>query len=298
MRSVDHALLVTFLDLVETGSFTRTAARVHRTQSAVSAQLLRLEALLEARLFERTTRRMVLTPAGERLVPHARAVLDAQSALLAGFRDSEVVGDVRLGCPEDVAGADLPAILADFVATHPRVRFHVRCDLTLHLIEQFEAGAHDLVLIKQDPERILPGARMLRRETLAWVGTDAQARRPPAAMVPLVLAPAPCVYRARAIEALASAGLTGDVVYASTSEAAQVAAVRAGLGLTVLPVRRIPAGLIPAGAGWPPLMEAAICLLATRRPTAAVEALARHAETWLSDTAQETLAVTSDGDPG
>lgn len=285
MIALDPALLLTFLDLAETGSFTRTAARVHRTQSAVSAQLHRLEALLDARLFDRTTRRVTLTPAGERLLPHARAVLDSLSALAARFRDEEVEGDVRLGCPEDVAGADLPAILADFVAAHPRVRLHVRCDLTLHLVEAFEAGAFDLILIKQDPQRILPGARLLRREPLAWVGVPRLAAQPPARLVPLVLAPAPCVYRSRALDALGAAGLAGDVVYASPSETGQIAAVRAGLGLTVLPARRIPPDLAIATGGWPPLQEAAICLLGKPTPTAAVEALARHAEARLGEMA-------------
>jgi DNA-binding transcriptional LysR family regulator len=283
MLPLDVPLLVTFLDLAETGNFTRTAARVHRTQSAVSAQLRRLEELLGARLFERTTRTVVLTAAGERLIPHARTVVEATAALLARFHDADVAGDVRLGCPEDVAGADLPAILADFVAAFPRVRLHVRCDLTLHLVEQFEAGAFDLILIKQDPERLLPGARLLRHEPLSWVGTRAQAARPPqAGPVPLVLAPAPCVYRARALEALSAAGKAGDVVYASTSEAGHVAAVRAGLGITVLPQRRVPADLVPLAAGWPAMRGAAICLLALARPTGAVEAFARFAEVRLT----------------
>jgi DNA-binding transcriptional LysR family regulator len=282
MLPLDLPLLLTFLDLAETGSFTRTAARVGRTQSAVSAQLRRLEELLDARLFDRTTRTVVLTAAGERLVPHARAVVEATAALAARFRDTAVEGDVRLGCPEDVAGADLPAILGDFAAAHPRVRLHVRCDLTLHLVEQFDAGAFDLILIKQDPERVLPGARLLRHEPLAWAGPSRLAAAAPSGMVPLVLAPAPCVYRARALDALARAGHLADVVFASTSEAGQVAAVRAGLGITVLPRRRVPADLAIGGPGWPPLDGAAICLLSVARPTGAVEAFARFAEARLA----------------
>lgn len=282
MLPLDIPLLHTFIDLVGTGSFTSTAARVHRTQSAVSAQIRRLEDMLGARLFERTTRTVVLTPAGERLVPHALAVLEAAAALAARFQDGEVEGDVRLGCPEDVAGADLPGILADFAAAHPRVRLHVRCDLTLHLVEQFETGAFDLILIKQDPQRIMPGARLLRHEPLAWVGRDRLVSTTPSGPVPLVLAPAPCVYRARALEALAAVGHAGDVVYASPSEAGQVAAVRAGLGVTVLPRRRVPADLAIATSGWPALREAAICLLSSTRQTGAVEAFARYAEAQLT----------------
>lgn len=282
MLPLDIPLLHSFIDLAATGSFTSTAARVHRTQSAVSAQIRRLEDMLGARLFERTTRSVVLTPAGERLLPHALAVVEAAAALAARFQDGEVEGDVRFGCPEDVAGADLPGILSDFAAAHPRVRLHVRCDLTLHLVEQFEAGAFDLVLIKQDPRRVMPGALLLRHEPLAWVGLPRLVAAIPAGPVPLVLAPAPCVYRARALEALGAEGHAADVVYASSSEAGQVAAVRAGLGVTVLPRRRVPDDLAIAAAGWPPLREAAICLLSAARPTGAVEAFARYAEARLS----------------
>ncbi|MCS6986025.1 MAG: LysR family transcriptional regulator [Sphingomonadaceae bacterium] len=293
MDGLDLATLRTFLELAQTGSFSRTATRVHRTQSAVSAQIRRLEELLGVRLFARTTRRVALTPEGERLLPHARAVVEAAAALLARFRDGEVEGDVRLGCPEDVAGEDLPAILAHFVAAHPRVRLHVRCDLTLHLVEQFEAGAFDLVLIKLDPQQVLPGARLLRPEPLAWVGATPSPAPPEDQPVPLVLAPAPCVYRARAVEALAAAGCWPDVVYASPSEAGQIAAVRAGLGVTVLPRRRVPADLAILGPGWPALRPAAIGLLATARPTAAIEAFARFAEARLSEEGARASSVSS-----
>lgn len=284
MLPLDIPLLHTFLDLAETGNFTRTAARVHRTQSAVSAQIRRLEDILGAALFTRTTRAVSLTPAGERLIPHARAVVEAANALAARFHGADVEGDVRIGCPEDVASADLPAILADFAASHPRVRLHVRCDLTLHLVEQFEAGAFDLILIKQDPARVLAGAKVLRMEPLSWVAAPGFAGAAmPGALTPLVLAPAPCVYRARAVEALAAAGYGADVVYASTSEAGQIAAVRAGLGLTVLPARRVPADLAIAGAGWPALRQVAICLLSVSRKTGATEAFASYAEARLAD---------------
>ncbi|MGY6552265.1 MAG: LysR family transcriptional regulator [Erythrobacter sp.] len=283
MLPLDIPLLHTFLDLAETGNFTRTAARVHRTQSAVSAQIRRLEEMLGEPLFERTTRAVALTPAGERLIPHAREVVAAANALAARFHGAEVEGDVRIGCPEDVASADLPAILADFAATHPRVRLHVRCDLTLHLAEQFEAGAFDLIFIKQDPARILAGAQLLRLEPLAWVCAPHLRDGAPRAAVPLVLAPAPCVYRARALEALERAGYGADVVYASPSEAGQIAAVRAGLGWTVLPERRVPPDLAITGAGWPALRKVAICLLSVSRKTGAIEAFAAHAEARLGE---------------
>ncbi|MBL0925311.1 MAG: hypothetical protein IBJ12_12715 [Sphingomonadaceae bacterium] len=191
-------------------------------------------------------------------------------------------GDVRLGCPEDVASADLPNILAAFTLEHPNVRLHVRCDLTLHLVEHFDAGAFDLVIIKQDPHRIISGARSLREERLAWAGPGSQngiaidlCKKP----VPLVLAPAPRVYRARAMEAIGSMGGDCDVVYASPSAAGQIAAVRAGLGWTMLQRRRIPTDLTAVtDEGWPPLPPAIICLLVSTYSTGAVETFARFVE--------------------
>lgn len=202
-----------------------------------------------------------------------------------------IIGDAEREVEwEGVASADLPLVLADFAISHPKVRLHVRCDLTLHLVEQFEAGAFDMILIKQDPERIMPGAKLLRQEQLCWVGARKLANLAPAPLVPLVLAPAPCVYCARAIEALSAAGLGADVVYASPSEAGQVAAVRAGLGIGVLPRSRVPADLAAAKDGWPPLRDAAICLMATTRRTGALEAFFGHVEARLRPAAANGFA--------
>jgi DNA-binding transcriptional LysR family regulator len=273
---LDTALARSFLTLAETRSFTRTADAVGRTQSAVSAQLRRLEEIVGARLFERTTRSVTLTADGERMVVHARAFLGASDALLARFREAEVEGEVRFGSPEDFASAYLADILAAFAKAHPKVRLHVRCDLTLHLLEQFADGALDVAIIKQDPRDTMRGARPLKTERLAWVGPpDAVRAFPPADLLPLVLAPSPCVYRSRATAALDRAGVPWSVVFASPSEAGQIAAVRAGLGHAVLPESRVPPDLQALVEGWPELRPATLCLLESPRADPAARALGR-----------------------
>lgn len=271
MQDIDTQLLRTFVVLAETGSFSRTGGLVGRSQSAVSGQLAKLESLVGARLVARDTRNVALTPEGERLLPEARAMLAQAEAMLTRFRGPTIGGVVRFGSPEDFASAYLPDILAAFAATHPAVELHVSCQLTLPLIAQFEAGEHDLIVVKQDPSQPQAGARMLWRERLVWV--TAPGLRDDNRPLPLVLSPAPCVYRARAIGALEAVGRQWLGVYTSPSFSGAVAAVRAGLGAMVMPEAMVPQGLV-VRKGWPDLAEAEIALLIAPRASAAVQALA------------------------
>ena len=271
MHDIDTQLLRTFVSLAETRSFSRTGARVGRSQSAVSGQLAKLEATLGVRLFARDTRNVALSTEGERLLPDARAMVAQADAMLARFREPDIAGLVRFGSPEDFASFYLPDILGVFAAAHPAVELHVTCQLTLPLIAEFEAGEQDLIVIKQDPAQPHPGARTLWRERLVWATAPQfnNTRRP----VPLVLSPAPCVYRARALGALQAAGWDWLGVYTSPSFAGAIAAVRAGLGATVMPETMVPSGLVVQD-GWPALAEAEIALLTPPRAPAAVQALA------------------------
>ncbi|MGG5809038.1 LysR family transcriptional regulator [Falsiroseomonas sp. CW058] len=282
MPDLDTTLLRSFVALAETLSFSRTAERVGRAQSAVSVQIQKLEAILGCALFERDKRNVRLTREGEALLGDARRMIALAEGMVARGRGVDVEGEVRFGSPEDFATHYLPEILAAFAAKHPRVRLHVNCDLTLRLVEGFGRGEFDLIVVKQDPAEPYPGARRLWRERPVWVAQDgagwAGGGRAPAdpTPLPLVLSPAPCVYRRRAVSALDAAGLPWDIAYTSPSFAGTVAAVRAGLGVTVLPRRMVPEALqvLDDGAGWPSLPEVEIALLAAPRPPAAAAALA------------------------
>lgn len=275
MHDVDTALLRTFVTLAETRSFSRTGARIGRSQSAVSGQVRKLEEMFGCRLLERDTRNVALTADGERLLGHARAMVAQADAMLARFRTPEIEGEVRFGSPEDFASAFLPDILGLFAAAHPAVELHVTCQLTLPLIAEFEAGAQDIVIVKQDPSQPLAGARPLWRERLVWVAAPSLVADVGAGQgrpLPLVLSPAPCVYRSRATDALDRAGVAWTGVFTSPSFAGLSAAVRAGLGYAVMPRGMVPAGLAVLD-GWPDLAEAEIALLQVARPSPAVQAL-------------------------
>ncbi|MBX9926872.1 MAG: LysR family transcriptional regulator [Hyphomicrobiaceae bacterium] len=291
MYDLDTSLLRTFVVLAETLSFSKTALRVGRSQSAISAQLKRLEDLMGTTLVERDTRRVALTADGDRLLGHARQVVAAADAMIRRFRGADIEGEVRFASPEDFASAYLPDVLAAFAASHERVQLHVACDLTLRLIRAFEAGEHDIVVIKQDPAERYAGARTLWREPLVWVGPPPERSGEPFETVceafatrgralPLVLAPPPCVYRSRATAALDARHIPWTSIYESPSHAGCSAAVRAGLGYAVMPRALTPPGLAILGPvdGWPALPEAAICLLPAARLSPAAAALCRFIE--------------------
>jgi DNA-binding transcriptional LysR family regulator len=96
MVDLDTRLLRAFVTVAEELNFTRAAERLVLAQQALSAQVRQLESRLGARLFERTSRRVGLTEAGDLVLPHARAVIQALDA-----------GTQELAAAQRVAGAVL-----------------------------------------------------------------------------------------------------------------------------------------------------------------------------------------------
>jgi len=272
----DLDLLRSFVATADAGSLTRGAERLRLAQPTVSLQIKRLEAQLGRRLFDRGPRHLALTAAGEMLLGYARRILSLSDEVQARLNEAEVEGSVRLGTPEDFATTHLAGVLARFAEGYPRVALEVTTDLTLNLLERFRAGEFDLVLIKREPAGPVAGTRVWR-ESLVWAAArdDWFGRDGP---LPLVVSPHPCVYRRRAMQALDAAGRGWRVAYTSTSLAGAQAAVRAGLGLAVLPRDMVPPDLavLDQAQGAPDLRATEVALM-TAEPLARPAArLAEH----------------------
>ena len=280
LHNLDLDLVRTFVAVVEARSFTRAGERLGRSQSAVSLQVRRLEDRLERPLLSRDPRHVSLTADGEAFLPKARQLLRLNDDIVGQLREADLAGEVRLGSPEDFATVHLPGILGEFAKAHPKVAMSVTCDLTLHLLEALRDGQLDLALVKREPLGPDLGVRVWR-EPLVWVAADHDVLQR-AEVAPLVVAPSPCVYRRRAIMALDRNGRPWRVAYTSPSLAGQHAALRAGLGVTVLPLDMAPPDLARLGpeCGLPPLADAEIALM--RAATAVPPAAERLAEFILS----------------
>ncbi len=275
MANLDLDLVRSFVAIAEVKSFTRAGERLGRSQSAVSLQMRRLEDLIGRRLFSRDPRHVVLTSDGEAFLPQARRLLRLNDEILSELTGGDVAGEIRLGAPEDFATVHLPNILGEFTRANPKATLAVTCDLTLNLLEQLRDGSLDLALVKREPLGPDMGVRVWR-EPLVWVGADASVAEADGP-IPLVVAPSPCVYRKRAIGALERVGRPWRCAYTSPSLAGQQAALRAGLGVTVLPLEMAPSDLARLGLaqGLPDLPDTEIALM--RAPTAVPPAAERLA---------------------
>jgi len=133
-----------FVKVVETGSFARAAERLDVSVSAVSRQVAELEAHLDARLLNRTTRRLSLTESGrvfhERCVQLLADVEEAEQSAHAGTIKPR--GTLRLTCAVTFGERHLPAAIAEFISRHPDIQFDVELsDRAVDLVDEgFDAA--------------------------------------------------------------------------------------------------------------------------------------------------------------
>ena len=272
--NIDTLQIKSFIAIVDTGTFSQAALNVGRTQSALSLQIKRLEEALGCQLFSRATRRVTLTDEGEIFFSYAKQMAALQWEVFSRLKEPDIAGEIRFGTPEDFATHYLPDVLASFQKHHPRILLNVECDLTLNLMKGFERGDYDVILIKRDAQTVRGGSKVWR-EPLVWAAAaHYQADSP----LSLVVSPQPCIYRARALAALNRAKKPWRISYTSPSLAGTLAAVRAGLGVTVLPANMIPHDIRPIAKEMklPALADAEIALLKREHLTKAGEMFADY----------------------
>ncbi|MBE7210704.1 MAG: LysR family transcriptional regulator [Gluconacetobacter diazotrophicus] len=256
--NLDQLRLVDLIDSQR--SFSRAAAALGITQSAVSQQVRLIERDLGRSLFRRGGTGLAPTTDGEAYLVYARAMLAVGADAKRHFDAGAPAGEIRLGLNEDFARTALPAVLALFCRDHPRFAVLVECGLSAPLFAELDAGRFDVVVAKR-PLGEHP-ADVLWTEPLAWYGRDDTVldRELP---VPLALVPAPSIARAAALDALRRAGRSWRVAFQSGSLAAIEAVVQAGIGVAVFAQHIGAPGLVeldPAEAGLPPLPAVAFCL--------------------------------------
>lgn len=125
MRNLDLDALQIFKAVVDHGGVARAAAHLNRVQSNVSTRLKQLEATLEAPLFRRQNRRLVLSEQGRVLLSYADRLLRLSAEAQAAVRDGAPQGLLRIGTMESTAAARLPPILAAYHAAWPQVRIEL-----------------------------------------------------------------------------------------------------------------------------------------------------------------------------
>jgi len=237
---LDTDQLRSFLAIVDSGSFTKAAERVHKTQSAVSMHIRRLEEQLGCALFVKQGRGAKLTAEGESLIDYARRIIQVEAGAVAALSRKGLRGSVRLGIPDDYAESFLAEVLARFNRRHPLVEVSATCEASQELAAQISGGALELALVTDYPG--LHGFELLREEPLVWVAA-ARFRIEAGQPVPLALGSGSCVWRRAADEALAAAPRATRGLFFSKNFSAIGSVVRAGLAVTPLPASMVGDGL-------------------------------------------------------
>lgn len=232
--------------VAETDSFTRAAERCLVVQSALSHQIARLERELGARLFERTSRRVRLTPAGAAFLPAARQCLDAaeRAAAEVAAAVGEIRGRLAVGLIPTVAAVDIPGALRDFRQRYPDVRISLRVGASEDLVEQVKQGAIEVAFLGL-PTTARPSGvdfRELARDRLVAVvapdhplagATTVDLRRLSSEV--FVDLPAKTAGRVQSDQAFEAAGLTRDVAFEVTTADFMARLVGQRLGIAMLP---------------------------------------------------------------
>ncbi len=230
MRNFDLDLLRTFVAIVDTESFAAAAQRVHRTQSAVSQQMQRLESHVGCALLVKQGRGKRLTEDGAKLLDYARRLIalnDAANVALSEPKGAAAI--VRLGANHDMADNILPSMLGRIAKTHPNTLLEIRTGRSPFLMEELRKGELDLAITT----RLDPGMPriVLRTSPTVWLcAADYPYER--RAALPLIVSNEPSLFRALAIDALDKAHLAWRIAYLGLNLGAIRAAVRAGLGIT------------------------------------------------------------------
>ncbi len=288
MRGFDLEQLRTFVAVTDSGSLSAAAPRLFLSQSSVSEQLRKLEERAGVPLLIRGRRGVQPTPAGERLLGHARRMLDLDALAMQDIRGETLAGELRLAITDYYRTSEIAGMLRRLRERHPQLRLHVTVMKSAAIDASADDDAFDIGLTMRVVgarggvgEGSRAGWRPLRREPLAWVAArgDTQEVGMP---LPLVLLPDTCSLHQYVVRSLKRARLPYRVSHSASGVAGLQMALAAGLGISCLNRSAIPAGVAPldgptaSSLRLPALPEVEFCLLPPRRGEAPVVQAARE----------------------
>ncbi|WP_417685601.1 LysR substrate-binding domain-containing protein [Roseibium sp.] len=274
---LDIDQLRTFLAIAELGSFTKAGEAVHKTQSAVSMQMRRLEERVGMPIFAKDGRQSRLTEDGERLVEYARRMIRLNDETLSAFGPRAEAGTVRLGLPDDYADRLLPQVLAAFARLNPAIEVEVACADSQETLLAIENDDVDVAIVTTSdvPEGT---GDVIRRERIHWV-TSSEHQVHTNVELRLAVGAKSCHWRRMALSALDNLKRPYRISYVSASSSALVGAVQAGLAIGVFPESVIRPGfrILDEKEGFPALPYCEFSLLRSKKANQGMhDALCSH----------------------
>jgi DNA-binding transcriptional LysR family regulator len=232
--------------VAETGSFTAAAARLHLTQSALSVLVRELEREMGVQLFDRHTRRVLLSEAGRAFQPSVQRLLADLAGAVAGVTElrDQKRGLLRLAAPQLMACTLMPRVISAYRARHPDVEVRLIDTLPEHLLDGLASGEAELAVgqdVDVDAAAIERRTLFRDRHWLICPPDHAFARRRQvrwSELGPYTFIAPTRDFRQRVLPEL-DADARAFLMQASTQEVSYMTTalgmVAAGLGLTVCP---------------------------------------------------------------
>jgi DNA-binding transcriptional LysR family regulator len=245
MINIPTELLRTLVAVVDLRSFTKAANSLGVTQPAVSAQIKRLQTLLDCEILDKSAPGVTLTHSGDLVVNYARRMLSINDQIVDLSAPRLGSRTLRVGMPGDFLTPVLPRLLKEINAHYPDIRLSLRTDL-------FDAMSRDLrqgdlsLLVGLSETGVELDARHQWLEPMVWVRSP-NFMLDPGAPVPLVTLGEGWALHRAAVAALSRAQRSFEVVFIGQSKASIVEAVRHGMGVAAVSARRTE---IPGIAVW------------------------------------------------
>lgn len=256
--------LRTFAALAETLSFTDVALRLNTVQSAVSAQINKLEAGLGQQLVSRGRgKKVALTPDGEVFLVHVKRILSLTEEAVEAVQTVNARQVLRLGTTVTLAMSLVVETLTAFAKLRPDIQIQIQCDRSDRLLQRLEEGDIDVAFMMDQGRHSFRA--FVQSVELEWVASPTF-EMPGESVIPLAFLTDGRDLRRYALRALDAAGMKGRVSHLSPHPVGVRTLVQAGLALSVMPSQTIVPPLVPAdpSMGLPQL--ASVALAAYKAP--------------------------------
>lgn len=219
--------------VAEVGGVTRAAKALNLTQSAVSHKIKRLEEKIGRPLFARSGGEFRPTADGYQLLEYAARIVNIHDEAVAQFFRQELSGELRLGITQTVSTSGITKILTRFSRVYPEVALFTRVEHSPVLRSLLEDGEIDLALLHAFEHEVRPDDHIIWQDNLVWAESE-DFRKSEHQQLPLITFYRNCFYRSWAIEYLKKQGQSVRVVLECTHIEGVVAAIKSGLGISLI----------------------------------------------------------------
>ncbi len=263
--NIDLELLRTFIAVVDNGSITRASKQIHRTQSAISMQIKRLEDQLDQILFDRSGRQLTLTFRGKSLVPFARRLLNLHDEAINRLTNDDQQSRITVGCPDDYSATLLPKLMSVLYKQNSKLHITVITHNSGKLRQLLDDNEIDLAILSRLPQS--HEGVLISQSYGMWLAKNKTSfnQRP----LPLALFEPNCIFHSTVIDGLEKGQIDYNLLCDASQTQLLISLVRHENLVTVVPAASVPHDLIGLRSidCLPdlPIAEVIICLSAGKQ---------------------------------